>query len=100
MVGLEVAGYNSVHFTQSSGSESLTYTKASFQMLTKLFGSLAIVSGLFFSGASATPTSGAGGCCDGGGCCSEDCCEGCPDCDCNCPGCENCADGCDCTCNG
>jgi hypothetical protein len=64
-------------------------------MFTKLFGSLAIVSGLFVSGANATP-SGAGGCCDGGGCCSEDCCEGCPDCGCECGCCEDCENGCNC----
>jgi len=68
-------------------------------MLTKLFGSLAIASGLFIAGAGATPTAAnTGGCCSDKSGCSEGCCEGCPDCGCEGECCGNCADGCNCEC--
>ena len=67
-------------------------------MLTKLFGSLAIASGLFIAGASGTSAAPTlSGCSEGGGCCSESCCKDCPDCDCDGDCCENCEAGCDCS---
>ncbi len=79
---------------------SLTYIfniqKVSFQMLTKLFGGLAIAAGLVAAAIAGSSSTSNAPVCTQGTCCSEDCCKDCPDCSCECDCCKDCADGCEC----
>jgi hypothetical protein len=65
-------------------------------MFTKLFGTLAIASGLMTAGVATTAAESSNPAPTKGACCSADCCKDCPDCKCDCACCENCEDGCDC----
>lgn len=69
-------------------------------MFMKLFGGLALATGLVAAGIAGTPSSGtAASCCTNGPkavCCSEDCCKNCPDCECDRACCEDCTNGCEC----
>jgi hypothetical protein len=63
-------------------------------MFAKLFGSLAVASGLIAAGyvGMADPSAQQTG--DHAVCCSKDCCKDCPNCDCKGDCCKDCTSGC------
>ncbi len=70
-------------------------------MFMKLFGGLAVASGLIAATFAGTSTDDAAkvSCCTSkakAACCSEDCCKNCPDCECDGACCDNCENGCEC----
>jgi hypothetical protein len=71
-------------------------------MFVKLFGGLAVASGLIaaaFAGTSSNSDKEVASCCSNkakAACCSEECCKDCPNCSCECACCDDCANGCEC----